>query len=99
MIFLALHIRCDSIKCMRTTLDIDDDVLFAAKELAAKERKSAGKVLSEIFRRGIQSRDPNLTVAKSGKPYTMKNGIPVLPSRSELVTTDHIQRIMEEEGI
>jgi len=43
---------------MRTTLDIDDDVLFAAKEIAAKERKTAGKILSEYFRRGIQRVDP-----------------------------------------
>ena len=39
---------------MRTTLEIDDDVLFAAKEIAARERKTAGKIVSEIFRRGLQ---------------------------------------------
>ena len=84
---------------MRTTLDIDDDVLFAAKEIAAKERKTAGKILSEIFRRGIQSVDPGSAVVKSGQPYVLKNGIPILPSRGEVVTTDQIQRMMEEEGI
>lgn len=83
---------------MRTTLDIDDDVLFAAKELAAKESKTAGKVLSEIFRRGIQVGAPN-SGTKKGGGYTLKNGIPVLPSRGEVVTTEHIRRIMEEEGI
>lgn len=84
---------------MRTTLDIDDDVLFAAKELAAKERKTAGKILSEIFRRGIQSSTTNPGGAESGRGYTLKNGIPVLPSRGEVVTTEHIRRIMEDEGI
>ena len=84
---------------MRTTLDIDDDVLFAAKELATKERKTAGKVLSEFFRRGIQSGNPAPDRPKSGQPYAMKNGIPVLPSRGEVVTTEHIRRIMEEEGV
>jgi hypothetical protein len=83
---------------MRTTLDIDDDVLFAAKELAAKERKTAGKVLSEIFRRGIQAGTPNSST-KQGEAYALKNGIPVLPSRGEIVTIEHIRRIMEEEGI
>ena len=34
-----------------------------------------------------------------GEPYVMKNGIPILPSRGEVVSTGHIQRIMEEEGI
>lgn len=84
---------------MRTTLDIDDDVLFAAKEIASKERKTAGKVLSEFFRRAIQSGDSGTSTAKSGQPYALKNGIPVLPSRGEVVTTEHIQRLMEEEGI
>ena len=36
---------------MRTTLDIDDDVLLAAKELAAAQVTTAGKVLSELARR------------------------------------------------
>ena len=84
---------------MRTTLDIDDDVLFAAKELAAKERKSAGKILSEIFRRGIRSADFGSLEVKPGEPFFLKNGIPILPSRGEVVTTDRIQRLMEEEGI
>jgi hypothetical protein len=30
---------------MRTTLDIDDDILQAAKELAQRERKTAGRIL------------------------------------------------------
>jgi hypothetical protein len=37
--------------------------------------------------------------AKPGQPYAMKNGIPVLPSRGELVTTEHIQHLMDHEGI
>lgn len=84
---------------MRTTLDIDDDVLFAAKELAAKEKTTAGKVLSEFFRRGVQSAKTPPNQQKTGQPYALKNGIPVLPSRGEVITNEHISRIMEEEGI
>jgi hypothetical protein len=84
---------------MRTTLDIDDDVLFAAKEIAAKERKTAGKILSEFFRRGIQSLDRGSADGISAQPFVLKNGIPILPSRGEVVTTDQIERMMEEEGI
>jgi len=80
---------------MRTTLDIDDDVLAAAKELAAKEKSTAGKIISEIFRRGIQ---PSAK-AKDGRPFAMKNGVPVMPSRGNLVTSEHIRKIMDEEGI
>ncbi|KAA1245033.1 antitoxin [Mycobacterium simiae] len=38
---------------MRTTLDIDDDVVAAARELAASERRSLGAVISELARRGL----------------------------------------------
>jgi hypothetical protein len=96
---LADRIRCGSITRMRTTLDIDDDVLFAAKELAAKERKTAGKILSEFFRRALQSGRPGSARAKRGQRYATRNGVPLVPSRGEVVTTEHIQRLMEEEGV
>jgi|GEM_PF-2145961 len=38
---------------MRTTLDIADDILFAAKELAQREKKSLGQVISELARRAF----------------------------------------------
>ena len=41
---------------MRTTLDIDDDILQAAKELARAEkprRRRAGQILSELARKGL----------------------------------------------
>ena len=40
---------------MRTTLDLDGDILQAAKELAAAHGTTAGKVLSELARKGLQS--------------------------------------------
>ena len=83
---------------MRTTLDIDDDVLSAAKELAAKDGKTAGKILSEFFRRALHA--PAVAASKpNSKKYVIKNGIPVLPSRGEVVTVEKVRRIMEEEGL
>ena len=38
---------------MRTTLDLDDDVVAAARELAADARRSLGSVVSELARRGL----------------------------------------------
>jgi hypothetical protein len=58
---------------VRTTLDIDDDVLQAAKELADARGSTAGKVLSELARKG-------LTQAHSAAGTT-RNGVPVLASR------------------
>ena len=41
---------------MRTTLDIADDVLFAAQEIAQREKKTLGHVISELARRAFQNR-------------------------------------------
>ncbi|MGH8998270.1 MAG: antitoxin [Acidimicrobiia bacterium] len=41
---------------MRTTVDLDEDVLAAAKALAAAERRSLGKVVSDLMRRGLAPR-------------------------------------------
>jgi hypothetical protein len=55
---------------MRTTLSIDDDILAAAKELAAKQRKSIGEVLSALAREA-------LTPPKQTR--RTRNGVPLLP--------------------
>ena len=54
---------------MRTTLDIDDDVLQAAKELADLRQSTAGKILSELARKGLE---PARTVRT-------RNGVPLMP--------------------
>jgi hypothetical protein len=41
---------------MRTTVDLDEDALAAAKALAAAERRSLGKVISDLIRRGLAPR-------------------------------------------
>lgn len=56
---------------MRTTLDIDEDVLQAAKELAAHRRTTAGRVLSDLARKA-------LAPARAAR---VRNGVPVLPRR------------------
>jgi hypothetical protein len=80
---------------MRTTLDIEDDVLQAAKELARHEGSTAGRVISTLARRGLNGNRP-----KSKKSqFVYRNGVPLLPSSGEIVTMEHIQKIMDEEGI
>lgn len=77
---------------MRTTLDIEADVLQAAKEIAAKERSTAGAVISRLARRGL--------VGSSGAAgVKVRNGVPMLPKRGEVVTLEHVRAIMDEEGI
>jgi hypothetical protein len=79
---------------MRTTLDIDDDILQAAKELAWKERSTAGRVISNLARKALSG-----SVSDTKEKFIYENGIPVRPSRGEIITLEHVQRIMDEEGI
>jgi hypothetical protein len=51
---------------MRTTLDVSDDVLDAARALATARGVSIGVALSELARRGIAARTPLST--RSGFP-------------------------------
>jgi hypothetical protein len=45
---------------VRTALDIDDDILQAAKKLARRDRKTAGRILSELARRALtEAKDPS----------------------------------------
>ena len=59
------------IEAMRTTLDLDEDVLQAAKELAAARGSTAGRILSELARQA-------LTPAGHTR---MRNGVPLLKPR------------------
>lgn len=74
---------------MRTTLTIDDDVLAAAKELAATERKSLGEVISALSRRALRP-------AETGRK--MRNGVPLLPVRPKArrVTSELVHQLREE---
>jgi hypothetical protein len=77
---------------MRTTLDIEDDVLQAAKELALREGSTAGQVISHLARRG-------LTAGARKKAPPTRGGVPLLPSRGEVVTLEHVQQLQDKEGI
>jgi len=77
---------------MRTTLDIDDDVLLAAKELAARQGTTAGRVLSEMARRGIKS-----PASESRGRARVVNGFEVIPAGGRLITPELIERLLEED--
>jgi hypothetical protein len=74
---------------MRTTLDIDDDVLLAAKELARTQGVTAGRVISDLVRQSFR---------KPAKKLKYRNGVPQvtpLPD-GELVTTEMVNRWLDE---
>jgi hypothetical protein len=75
---------------MRTTLNLDDDVLEILKEYAESRSVALGKAASELMRRGLAA------------PVTtrMVNGFctVVLPaSDSPKVTTEKVKQLLEDE--
>jgi hypothetical protein len=74
---------------MRTTLDIDDDVLAAAKELAFRQNTTTGRAISDLARRALAE-------ASLGKP-TYHHGLVVLPRRGGTVAPELVDRLAEDE--
>jgi hypothetical protein len=80
---------------MRTTLDIDEDVLAAASELAKRRNSTPGQVISQLVRKALtQNASPGGGAGSQGLLY--RNGWYVLPSRGGLVTNEMIDKIQEE---
>ena len=73
----------------RTTLAIDDDVLAAAKELAATQGKSVGEVISALARRALRPAELSRKT---------RNGVPLLPvnPRTPRVTSEVVRQLGEE---
>jgi len=73
---------------MRTTLDIDDDVVTSARELAAIEGRSLGSVISELARRG-------LTPAR----IESADGLPVIrvPAGTPPITPEMVRRALDDD--
>ena len=75
---------------MRTTPDLDDDVLSAAKALAEQRGLTIGKTISELVRHA-------LTTSKASA--TTRNGVPLFPGKgrkAKLVTMDLVNRLRDE---
>lgn len=79
---------------MRTTIDIEDDVLAAAKELARLQNVSAGCIVSGLMREALagghrQALNVGKTVA----------GFRPFPSRGVLVTNGQVDELRDQEGV
>lgn len=83
---------------MRTTLDIDEDLLAAARELARKEGATAGQVVSRLLRHSLTGqtgasatvRAPRKSVA-GFEPFAAKPGV--------LTTNDQVNALRDAEGV
>ena len=73
---------------MRTTLDIDNDVLLAAKEMAKQRGISMGKVLSDLARQALTRQATTATCS----------GVPLFPRQPDagVVTLELVNQLRDE---
>ena len=84
---------------MRTTLDIADDVLFAAKEIARREKKTLGETISDLARRSLTA-PAQASIGQRGVSEELgAYGIHPLPARGGVVSNEMIDRLRDEEGV
>lgn len=81
---------------MRTTLDIDDDVLAAAKELSRQQGLSAGAVVSMLLRKALLG-SANVPPARRGRAAVA--GFRPFASRGKAVTNDAVDVLRDAEGV
>ena len=81
---------------MRTTLDIANDVLHAAKERARREHKTVGEVVSDLARSALNARvASNALQAQAPAPVY---GIRPFPKRGNIVTNEAIDKLREDDA-
>ena len=82
---------------MRTTIDIEDDVLAAAKEMASRQRVSAGTVISRLLREAMSG--ASAIERSSGSNLHAVAGFQPFPSQGVLITNAQIDALRDAEGV
>jgi hypothetical protein len=75
-------------RSMRTTLNIEEDVLLAAKEIARQKGMTVGRVLSDLARKSLTRKS---SVMK-------KDGLPLFPVQPDagIVTLEFVNQLRDE---
>jgi hypothetical protein len=83
---------------MRTTLDIDEDVLVAVKELAKARKITAGEVISELARSALTR--PAEQAAAGARGLELHDGWYILPPRGgTIATSDLVEGLLDRADI
>ena len=74
---------------MRTTLNIEEDVLRAAKEIAQQRGMTVGQVLSDLARKSLTRKSP----------VSKKHGLPLFPVQPDAgIATQELVNHLRDEG-
>jgi hypothetical protein len=74
---------------MRTTLDLDEELLRTAKTIAARRKETVSQVISQLAWKGLR---PEVV------RYSRRNGFPVLKPLpgGRTVTSEHVAQLLDE---
>jgi hypothetical protein len=81
---------------MRTTLDIDTSVLDAIKELARRQRRTAGEVASDLIRRALTQ--PVASSVREPPPHYGFRPFAVTDA-DDRMTNEQVNRLRDDLGI
>ncbi len=79
---------------MRTNLTLDDDVFAEVRQRSRRERISLGEATSRYVRDALRA-----GAQVPAAPVALRSKYSVLPARVEIITTEHVLRLMDQEGI
>ena len=81
---------------MRTTVDIEEDVMIAIKELARREGITAGAMISSLLRKALTKTEP--AAANAVNEPNANYGFRPLTA-GKVVGNDQINKLRDEQGI
>ena len=82
---------------MRTTLDIDDDILAATKEMARLQHISTGQIISKLLRDALTGNQRQDTAIQNETKSV--RGFRPFPARGVLVTDQQVNDLRDQEGV
>jgi hypothetical protein len=84
---------------VRTTVDIEDDVLQAAKELARQQQVSAGEVISRLLRIALSGTATGSAAGAGAGEGSVAGFRPFAAGDQKLVTNEGVDRLRDQEGV
>ncbi|MBC7941989.1 MAG: hypothetical protein H7Z19_19900 [Chitinophagaceae bacterium] len=80
---------------MRTTLNLEEDALLAARQFAAHDGVSLGEAASQLIRLGARTQAARPKAAAQ----PLRGRFALLPARDEVITAAHVRKLIELEGL
>lgn len=80
---------------MRTTLNLDEAALLAARRHADREHVSLGEAVSVLVRLGARAR----AARPAPESAQLQGRFALLPERDETITVAHVRELLEREGL